>query len=104
MLSKFKEDKQGGFMAKVPMVVFLAFVLLLPLTGFAAGEKQQKIENYPQQKGDKLQEYKNDIPQHGNYYEWDGRKWQRYEGNIPQTGNYLKRPKNVDNRKDSKSK
>ena len=90
-------------MAKVPMVVFLAFVLLLPLTGFAAGEKQQKIKNYHQQKGDKLQEYKNDIPQHGNYYEWDGRKWQRYEGNIPQTGNYLKRVKNVDNRKDSKA-
>ena len=91
-------------MVKVQMVVILAFVLFLSRPGFLAGETQQKIENYPQQKGDKLQEYKNDIPQHGNYYEWDGKKWQRYEGNIPQTGNYLKKVKNVDNRKDSKSK
>jgi hypothetical protein len=91
-------------MVKAPIVVFLAFVLLAPLKGFSAGEKQQKIENYPQQKGDKLQEYKNDIPQHGNYYEWDGRKWQRYEGNIPQTGNYLKKIKGVNREKDKKSK
>ena len=91
-------------MIKVPIVVFLAFVLFLPLTGFAAGEKQQKIKSYPQQKRDKLQEYKNDIPQHGNYYEWDGKKWQRYEGNIPRTGDYLKKVTNADNGKDSKSK
>ncbi len=104
MKSKFKEDERGGVMVKVPMLVVLAFVLLLPLAGFAAAEKEQKIKNYPQQKGDKLQEYKNDIPQHGNYYEWDGKKWQRYEGNIPQTGNYLKKVNNMDTRKDGKSK
>lgn len=91
-------------MIKVPLVIFLALFLLLPLTGFADDDMQQKIKKYPQQRGDKLQEYKNDIPQQGNYYKWDGRKWQRYEGNIPQTGNYLKKVKNVDNRNDSKSK
>ena len=91
-------------MIKVPWVVFLGLFLLLPLTGFAAGDTQQKIETYPQQRGDKLQEYKDDIPQHGNYYKWDGRKWQRYEGNIPQTGNYLKKVKNAETGKDSKSK
>ena len=92
-------------MIKVPVVVFQVFVLLLTLTGFAAGGEQRQIKNYPpQQKGDKLQEYKNDIPQDGNYYKWDGRKWQRYEGNIPQTGSYLKKVTNGDKRKNSISK
>jgi hypothetical protein len=41
----------------------------------------------------RLQEYRNDIPQQGNYYEWDGSKWQRYKAGIPQHGSYLKQVK-----------
>jgi hypothetical protein len=91
-------------MKKVPIVIFLAVILLLPLAAFTADDNQQKIKNYPQQRGEKLQEYKNDIPQHGNYYEWDGRKWQRYEGNIPQVGCYLRKIKSKDNLEKDRSK
>ena len=78
-------------MIKNSKVTLLTFFLLLPLMAFADDDKPEKIDAYPQQKGDKLIEYKNDIPQYGNYYEWDGKKWQRYEGNIPQFGDYLKK-------------
>ena len=79
-------------MKGLPVANFALFlVLLLSLTAIADDNKLEKNNNYPQQRGDQLQEYKNDIPQHGNYYKWDGKKWQRYEGNIPQVGCYLKR-------------
>ena len=81
-----------------------AVVLLLTLTAFAGDDKPQKMKNYPKQQGDKLQEYKNDIPQHGNYYKWDGKKWQRYEGNIPQVGYYLKEIERVESGKGTKLK
>ena len=82
----------------------LFLLLLLSVTAIADDNKLEKNNNYPQQKGDKLQEYKNDIPQHGNYYKWDGKKWQRYEGNIPQVGCYLKKIERADNRDDTKAK
>jgi hypothetical protein len=85
-------------------VFSLAVFLVLSLTAFADDDKSQKIGKYPQQKGDKLQEYKNDIPQHGNYYKWDGKKWQRYEGNIPQVGYYLKEIEPIDNGEKTKPK
>ncbi len=83
---------------------FAVFLLLLSLTAFAGADKPQKIGKCPQQKGDRLQEYKNDIPQHGNYYKWDGKKWQRYEGNIPQVGYYLREIEPIDNGEKTKTK
>lgn len=41
----------------------------------------------------RLQEFRNDIPQQGNYYEWDGSKWQQYKAGIPQHGSYLQEVK-----------
>ena len=80
-------------MIKNLSIAFVSFFLLLPLMAFADNDKLEKINPSPQKKGDKLIEYKNDIPHYGNYYEWDGKKWQRYENNIPQDGDYLKKIK-----------
>jgi hypothetical protein len=91
-------------MMKGLTAVSLAVFLLLALTAFAGDGKPKKMGNYPQQKGDKLQEYKNDIPQQGNYYKWDGKKWQRYEGNIPQVGYYLKEIERLESGKGTKLK
>jgi hypothetical protein len=91
-------------MMKGLTVFSLAVFLLLSLKAFAGDDKLQKMGNSPQQKGAKLQEYKNDIPQHGNYYKWDGKKWQRYEGNIPQVGYYLKEIEPIDSGGETKPK
>ena len=79
-------------------------IFALSLTAFAGEKKPGNNKNYPEQKGNKLQEYKNGIPQYGNYYKWDGKKWQRYEGNIPQVGCYLKEIEREDNGEDTKPK
>ena len=91
-------------MIKRSTVAFLSVFLLVPLISFADEDTLEKIDAYPQKKGDKLIEYRNDIPQYGNYYEWDGKKWQRYEGNIPQYGDYLKKITRGENPGETKSK
>lgn len=75
------------------------FMLLLTTDLLSADSTRVKEKNGSpkneagQEKGYKLQEYVNDIPQYGDYYEWDGTRWQRYKGDIPQYGNYLKEVK-----------
>ena len=91
-------------MIKYIKVTLITFFLLLPMMAFADDDRLDKIDAYPQKKGEKLIEYKNDIPQYGNYYEWDGKKWQRYEGNIPQSGDYLKNITRGKNPGETKSK
>jgi hypothetical protein len=55
--------------------------------GSTAGNTESPKKNV------RLQEYRNDIPQQGNYYDWDGSKWQRYKAGIPLHGSYLKEVK-----------
>ena len=79
-------------------VILCLTVMLVLVSGVIAGDNPLpegstagNVES-PIKKA-RLQEYRNDIPQQGNYYEWDGSRWQQYKAGIPQHGSYLKEVK-----------
>lgn len=79
-------------------VILCLTVMLLLVSGVIAGDNslpEGSSAGNAESPGKKarLQEYRNDIPQQGNYYEWDGSKWQRYKAGIPRHGSYLKEVK-----------
>lgn len=68
------------FMCKIPKLLSAIFIVFW-LAGLVYAQ-------------DKLQVYKNSVPQHGSYYQSNGSKWQRYNNYSPKFGDYLRQESN----------
>ena len=52
---------------------------------------EERKDHRDSRRNDKLQIYKDHVPQVGDYYKRKGNKWQRYEDHVPKIGEHLKK-------------